>query len=273
MINIVYSNTSYLDILNIQSDYISKFSEKTLFINKNEIEMDEIYSKYDRVIFYDDSKEYSARLIECLSQLDCDYITFMHDIDILIEMDEEKMTSFYSFMRERGIDRIDLKYTKDIEGHELIRVDSKSPKEWVESEYVEVGGLYLVKQTNPEGNANLFNVNPSIWKRDSLLGMLNNFPNKTYRSIEELDVQAYCSNMQIYKIHCDKPLQCGYFECTPPFVYLHITHGGRLLLLDGRNVTEYGQSYSDLAQEYVKIAERYNLRNSSKSASNNTWRI
>ena len=97
-----------------------------------------------------------------------------------------------------------------------------------------------------------------------VLGLLNTFPNKTYRNIEGTDVQRYISNLLVYKLFTNKPVNCGYFQCLGIFKYLHISHSGKLLLLNDKYETEYGQSYSDISDEYVSIVTKYNLKFSNK---------
>ena len=53
---IVYGHTSYLDVLEIQTDYICSHGDVILFINSNDLGLDYLYDKYTRVIFYNDSK-------------------------------------------------------------------------------------------------------------------------------------------------------------------------------------------------------------------------
>ena len=76
---IVYGHTSYLDILEIQSDYIRNYGNVTLFLNSNDLELDGLYAKYDRVIFYDDNVQYAKRLIHCLNQIDDEYFLLIHE--------------------------------------------------------------------------------------------------------------------------------------------------------------------------------------------------
>jgi hypothetical protein len=261
MQNIIYSHTSYSDILKIQTDYISKYDNKILFINHNDILTDELYNHYDKVIFYDDSLQYAQRLNYCIDQIEDEYFTLIHDIDILINMDISVIDNLYKYMIEKDIDRIDLKYSDKL-NCEVTDITSNSIDEWkiVES----VGrGLFLLKQVNV--NEYIYNVNPSIWKKTAILNLLGKFPYKTYRDIEQLDVQYYClNNFTVYKLYSDKVLECGYFQCVSPFVYLHITHGGRMLYLDNNDKTEYNQSYIDLSDEYKSIVSKYDLQKSEK---------
>ena len=107
-------------------------------------------------------------------------------------------------------------------------------------------------------------MNPSIWKRESFIDLLSNFKHKNYRTIEDMDVQMYSKKFKIFKMFSNKKLDCGYFQCLESFVFLHISHNGKLLPLNMNFVTVYGQSYSDISNEYIKIVEKYDLINSNK---------
>lgn len=268
---IIYGHTDYLEIINIQTDYFKKYGKTTLFINKNDLDLDDLYSNYDRVIYYDDynvnnlfSAKYATRLIDCLKQIDDEYFLFSHDIDILINMDEESIDKLYDYMVLNKIDRIDLKQAPNVNSPEAIKFDkSLEFKDWASMAPSNMGdGNYLIKQTNPKDF--IYNVNPSIWKRSSLLEILEKFPNKTYRNVEEIDVQNFSTKFNVYKLYTKKPLDCGYFQCLELYTYLHITHMGKLLKLNKERATEFGQSYLDVSDEYVKIIDNYNLRDSIK---------
>ena len=88
MINyVIYSNTDYLDILKIQIDFIKDLKNKTLLINQNDLELSNLYENFNEVVFYNDSEPYASRLLN-LSKLGYDYILFIHDIDILININD-----------------------------------------------------------------------------------------------------------------------------------------------------------------------------------------
>ena len=75
MVNyIVYVNTDYLDVLEIQTDYISGRGNLTLFLNTNELDLTKLLSKYDKVIYYDGNDTYAKRLLTCLEQIDDEYL-------------------------------------------------------------------------------------------------------------------------------------------------------------------------------------------------------
>jgi len=247
MINyIVYSNTDYLDVLKIQTDYMQNIGNLSLFINKNDLDLSEIYSKYDNVIFYDGNDTYAKRLMTCLNQIDFEYFVLIHDIDILLKVKDETIINFFDFIKKNNVDRIDLKYTEKT--NDIIEFD--------------LNGLFLVPQKNE--NNFIYNVNPSIWKKSALLDIVTSFQHKTYRTIEDIDVQIFAKKFNVYKLNKEPKISCGYFNCVDDFIFLHISHSGKFLTLPSNFVTEYGQSYGDIANEYVKIVEKYNLKNSNK---------
>ena len=133
MINyIVYGNTDYLDVLQIQTDYMAGRGYLTLFINTNTLDMVDIYSKYDKVIFYNGQNQYARRLLTCLEQIDYDYFLFLHDIDILLAADTNMLEKFKDFLSINNFDRVDLKYNdKFTDETMLIKINENTdPSEW-----------------------------------------------------------------------------------------------------------------------------------------------
>ena len=223
-----------------------------------------MYSKYDNVIFYNNNDTYATRLLTSLQQVNLDYFLFIHDIDILLNVNNEHIQKFFDFLIQNNFERIDLKYTDNIEYSSLISTDiNLEVNEWVKTNKNTLNeGVYLVKQDDPKDY--IYNVNPSIWKRKSFLELLSAFPNKTYRTIEDQDVQNYCKRFNVFKLYSKAKLECGYFHCLDIFIFLHITHSGKFLPLNSDYKSVYGQSYSDISEEYIKIVNKYNLKKSNK---------
>lgn len=265
MINyIVYGNTDYLDVLEIQTDYIIGCGNVTLFLNNNDLDLEILTSKYDKVIYYDNGDTYSKRLLSCIQQIDEDYFLLLHDIDILLNVDNIMIKKFYDFLRVNNFDRIDLKHSDNKISNLIVEYNSnKKPIEWgIKLSEELTDDVYLIKQDNPYDF--IYNVNPSIWKRDSLIKLLSNFTHKNYRTIEEMDVQLFSKQFKIFKLTSNSKKLCGYFNCVDGFQFLHISHSGKLLPLNENFVTTYGQSYVDVSDEYVKIVNKYNLTKSNK---------
>ena len=243
---IIYGNTSYLDVLQIQTDYMVGRGHLTLFIDANTKDLGELYSRYDNIVFYNNNDQYAKRLLTCLSKIQDEYFLLIHDIDILINVDNSILTKLRDLVVSNGFDRLDLKYSEN-------KISSNS---------IEIDDLTLVKQDNPQDY--IYNVNPSIWKKEALVDLLSSFPYKTYRSIEEMDVQNFSMKYNVFKIHASNHLDCGYFKVLNFFKFLHISHGGKLLPLNNSFTTPYGQSYIDASDEYAKIVYKYNLTESPK---------
>lgn len=265
MVNfIVYSHSSYIEILEIQADYISKNTSATLIIDKNDLDLNRIYEKFDKVIFYDSSDTYPVRLSKSLSQINSEYILLIHDIDILLNYNIEILKSLQKFLIDNSFDRIDLKYTPkkgDGLNYRIIQnINDEIKYEKIET--INHENYYLIGQEDPTNY--IYNVNPSIWKRESLIDIMNKFPQKNYRTIEDFEVQTYSKKFNVFKIYSQNNLKCGYFECVDFFVFLHISHTGRLLPFNNSYTTVYGQSYIDIKDEYEKIINKYNLKNSKK---------
>lgn len=247
MINfIVYSHTDYKDILNIQADYLSGLGHITLFINNNDSLLDNaeynlLLSKFHNIVYYSDSEPYATRLLTCLKQIDDEYFLFLHDIDIVLSVDFLKIMQFYDFLKINNYDRVDLKHTFNLNTSCVINSED---------------GLFLIKSENPQDY--IYNVNPSIWKKESFVRMLSAFPNETYRSIE-FKVQEYCQQFNIFKLHSPKPLNCGWFICDSCFKFLHVVHFGKVLPMNPNYVTPSQQSYRDAKDEYIDMYTRYSM--------------
>ena len=223
---IIYSHSSYIDILRVQTDYIHKknYFNLTLFINSNCILPTDIASKFDKIFFYEESLTYPSRILQCLDKYNEEVFLFIHDIDILLEMDNDTISKMYNMMADSEIDRIDLKQTEKIISNENIILNDE---------------LLLIKQTDP--NKYIYNVNPSIWKKKPFSDILSRFSNRTYRDIEMIDVQNYCTKYNIYKLYSSLEKKCGYFNCSIFFVFLHISHSVKLLDLNESFTTMYNQ--------------------------------
>jgi len=264
MINyVIYGNTDYLDVLQIQTDYLKDIKNKILFINKNELNINLIYNEYIKVVFYDEANPYAKRLGECLNQIDDEYILLCHDIDIVFNVNQELIIEFYNFLKHNNFDRVDIKYTPTLDSTKIYKCqDKKNHKSWHIVDNIDNDDkLYLIKQTNPHDY--IYNVNPSIWKRDAILEIVNKFPNKSYREIEGFDVQVFSTKFDIYKIYSEYMVECGHYKCINDFVFFHISHNGKFVPLVNYS-TVYGQTYVNFKDEYEKIVKNYNLKSTNK---------
>jgi hypothetical protein len=237
---VIYSHTSYKNILKIQLDYM-KDKKLTLFINQNNEDMSDVYSKFNKVIFYEEGISYGQKLLSCLKQINYDYFIFIHDNDILFHTNEKIILELLTFLKNNNYDRIDFQLARDFD---LERGNTITDED-----------LYLIKSsnTNTENNGYIYNVNPSLWKRDSLIDIMEKYGHRDYRTIEHPEVQDYCLRFKIFKLFSKKRFNCGYFTCLEPFRYLHITHYRQIFnpsSLPPNSVKDIMEVYNDIMIKY-----------------------
>ena len=259
---IVYSHTSFIDALRVQTHHLNSYENKILLINKSDEDFSDLYSNYKEVIFYDDTLPYATRLLE-LKKLNLDYALFIHDIDVVINKDDSTIEYLLDKMKELDIDRIDLQYqniirTQNTTG-ELIDIELEAtgdttlniPFRW---ENPDDKRFYLTKQDDP--NFYIYNVNPSIWKISTFMELMTQFKYETYRTIELPPTQLFWRKYKIYKLFGPYIL-CGGMGCLPFFQFIHITHGGKLLPLEGHNLDEsLVDVYKSMIKEFSLDSDR-----------------
>jgi hypothetical protein len=258
---VIYSHTEFLDLLQITCDYLTSVKNKILIINKNDLNH-HLYSEFKDVIFYDDTLPYTDKVSDALKKINSKYILFSHEVDIPLKRDDVILNKFIELMELKSIDRIDLQPNGGNSGDFIQIVKHDNVENWpsVPSNETNPDEMYLGLHTDP--NSYIYNVNPSIWKKDSLIEIFDKFKGRSYRDIEYGDVQNYCLKFKIYNLYSiNNTLRCGYMNSLPLYKYLHITHYRRLLRFDGTWRCEFGWTYVDAADEYTEIVNKYNLKN------------
>jgi hypothetical protein len=148
-------------------------------------------------------------------------------------------------MSQHNIDRIDLQHKRDSSvKRNIINYNNN---------------INLIEHKNP--NQYNYNVNPSIYRFNKFKDIMFNF-NYSYRDIECSNVQNYCiDNLKIYTLHSNNPIVSCYFSITDIFLFLHITHTGKLAPKDIKMLKPSGPKFVNdmIHNEYKKIIEKYNL--------------
>lgn len=257
---VIYTHSSSEDVLNIQTDYLKEFNNKTLITNNPTVN-----KNYHNILYYDENLPYGKRLFDTISNIKEEYFLFTHEMDILVNYDKFILEQLFESMKILSIDKLDLKQNQ-IEGdvENIIELSNKPFKEWnkINRENIINDKTYLINKKDVRNY--IYNVNPSIWKRDSLLEIMEYCQNKDYRTIEEISTQQFCQKFNFYGLHTLIPLLCGYYNCVNEYKFLHITHSNKYLSINDNNVTNYGQSYSDISETYNKIINKYNLKNNNR---------
>jgi hypothetical protein len=245
---VIYGHSSFLEVLKIQLDHLIGKGKLTLFINKNEDDLDLIYEKFSKVVFYEDGLPYGKKLLSCLDKIDYEYFIFLHDNDIVYDFDSNTIKSFFYFLKNNKYDRIDFQLAYDFDKEKSTTINDDS--------------LYFIKSSNTDttNKGYIYNVNPSIWRLDTLRDIMIKFGHRDYRTIEHPEVQEYCLKYNIFKIYSKTQFNCGYFICLSPFKYIHITRYQKYLNLKNLNPIEY----KDIESVYNEIIDKYNLKSSEK---------
>ena len=212
---VIYSHSSFADILELQEERLQK-----LLIDYAVIIDDEFDYKggASEVITYRNDEPFATRLYNSMKKLKDNYILLMHEVDLIISADLSFLESATRLMEENQIDKIDLQQCPP---HHAPQVLSRI------SESVCIGrSLY-------PHDKYVYNVQPTLWKRESLIKALESYRDETYRSIEYSTIQQLCSeNLKCYRTVATEPLSLGYFSSIKEFVFLHLTHFYQLLPVD-----------------------------------------
>jgi hypothetical protein len=259
MTTAVYSHTDYLDVLNIQTKFLQNIDNKVLLINKNNLDIYNIYDCYDRVIFYDDSLTYAEKLNSSIKELNTKFVLLIHDVDILLHYDKGVLSNCLDIMEEKDLDRIDLQWMDRKDKS----FDIKNDQFFIEIPSNYDNKVFLVKNSSDSNgifNGYIYNVNPSIWKIESLIEITDAFNDKTYRNIEGIDVQKFCEKYKIYKLYSEKVIDTTYYKSVEFFQFLHITHYGMYMPISNI-VNKLPQSINEKYQEIIKL---FDLENSKR---------
>ena len=250
---VVYTHTDYLDVVTVHSEYL-KYEYNTLVINKNDLVLDELYSKFQEIIFYDDNLPYAGRLYQSLKQIDSEHVFLIHDMDIPLSIDKETIEKLLNYAKDNYIDRLDLQHESYEITENSIVIEAENFEKIIYTD-IENYKLCLVRSY-------LYNVNPSIWKKEVLLDILSNFINESYRTIESNRVCKYCERYSMYKLYTNNIVCTGYYNATPVFIFLHITHGGGLM------PPNYEKIDHNVRKSYLEILAKYKFNRPIKQ---NMW--
>ena len=201
----IYTHSDFFDILPIQIDYFSKHSFQG---SKVYLFSDKPYESPFENVVYDDTLPYASRLLHCIGKVDSSHILVIHENDVLIRYDGSVMNTLVETMVKNGIDSLEMKHGSKSSDPITVNQDISIGKKW---EY-------------------FFCVQPTIWNTERLSALLDKFRDRSYRLIEQDDVQAYVSEKYRSYITVHRnPLQSMWYRVPPYFCFLHLT--SRLLLL------------------------------------------
>jgi hypothetical protein len=236
----IYSNSQVFDVLEIQFEYLSKLFNNTnqkvyLFVDKPYDK--ETSLKYETIL-YDNNTTYNKRLIHCISKIKGDYFIISQENDVLFKFNKNTILKIIETMKVNSIDSVELK---------------QQPKC---NNIIKVSDNLSLSQPDPPYT---FNVQPRIWNRNSGINFFKSIANKTYKTIENANVQnVIISNYKTHSLcskHQVKSLR--QFVQIPEYIFLHITHQGGFLKQNMNNLDKsILDEYNTIYNKYIKSSKR-----------------
>jgi hypothetical protein len=162
---------------------------------------------------YKDNMSYSDRIKEALININEKYLLIWHDNNILNEdTDTEGFKKIEEFINNNYVDQI-----------RLHAGSCKLPGINIKDD--------IYKMRNDDHY--IYSVYPTIWNKQTLIKLFEKFPDKTYRNIEEIDVQDYVSKLENYYLwNAEKSIPKGCSSELLPHIikYLHVILRGKWIL-------------------------------------------
>jgi len=224
---ILYTHTDVKDVwppfFGQTKKYLNGF-KKYIFVNDNDINIPEEYN----IVLYDDSKIYRKRFLSCLQQLDDEFVMIHHEDMFLygepdinkLKIYQDRLTNQYSFVK-------------------LIRGGNSRGKS---------DDIYPELKKIDKSFEYIFAIQPTIWKREKLIELLENSSGDTIWEFE-VAAQKTCRDRNILGYYVDDGgVKRGRFHWDSkvyPYVATAVVKGKW-------NIKEY-------PEELKKISEDYNI--------------
>jgi hypothetical protein len=208
---LLYTHSDFKDVLRIYiENYKKYFNHVPLSVCVNNANW--IRSEYDGIFVfqniyeYDETLTYPGRIASVLSKIDTPYTLLNQEINVIVDHPSRNILStILAFMKETNADQVRLS-------------DS--------------GLLNIVRDNTMIHKMNggfIMSVISAIWKTSSLHTLYSAFAHKTYRTIEDQDVQQFVEhNLANYYISSTldiehRPLHALSYH----FPSIHVTHHGK----------------------------------------------
>lgn len=235
---VIFSNSEYSYLWPIIEESVSKIKIHKIFVSDfNEIEKPKNFQQY---IQYNSNNCYSKRWThDILPKIESEYILIVHDVSIIVNMNEEFILKNIKLMCENSIDRCSLNVFSG-------------------NQQIENYGIKLCNLNNASGNTiTPYDVCSAIWRKKSLKTLFEIFPEETYASSElNHNLQNFCRNN--FKCYGQQKTNEKIFYCLGrpylnEFKILHITIKKEIL-----NPIEV---YMDMKDDFLYYSNKYNLNN------------
>jgi hypothetical protein len=207
---LVISNTSYIDILDIYLRQNKKyFSDMPMILAIDDINyIQNTYNNefhFEKIIQYDNTLPYGARMKFLLEQLDTPYVLVNQDSNVIVDYPKDNIfNNIINFMKENNVHQVRL---LDAGILNIIRNDDL---------FHENNGPYFMSAMT------------AVWDRKELLKMYSNFSDHVMRCIECEPIQNYVKQLKNYYISSPNDSIQPESHCINyHFPTCHVTHLGR----------------------------------------------
>lgn len=110
---IIYTHSDYKDVWKLLFGQLKKYLPNQKVYVLSDSEHSEIPNEYTTIV-YDDSKVYTDRLKECLSQIDEDIVLFQHEDMVLFNQPKvELFDKYINYVKEDKVDSVKLIYVME----------------------------------------------------------------------------------------------------------------------------------------------------------------
>ena len=220
---LIYTHSEYQDIWPIVLDTLSKLKIQTrISFAMDKRPTNSSFDSYT-IYLYDDQLTYPGRLASLCKQIASDYLFFFHDIDILVNLNQERLDMLMEWIVAMDVDRFAL---------------GIFPTHCYVTTYQDIP---IAKLNHCRCNwfTSPYDPGPSIWKRSTLEELMLKVSDATYRSIEDSPIQEFLAEKKVFGFAKRElePLFTIGRPFTPWFAFCH-------LLIRGQWVSKEGwQSY------------------------------
>lgn len=238
-----YSHSDYSDLWEVLKDTTSKLIpnkyKRLVAVNGNSSTEP---AGFDNILTYDDSLNYSDKVLSLINQITTEYVAFIHDNDLMTSFSDDIFKDLLAIIKANSIDRCIF----GIIGHNNGTIHHTH------------FNLVDSKNTKTPHFRIPYDVGPSVWRVQAFKNALTVVPNTSYRDIEDSAIQNYCTeHLNIYGFANDNAKRPYYVIGRPfpePFQFLHMFVRGKMY--ESYVYMEQEENFKHIVTKYPSIANR-----------------
>lgn len=226
---LIYTHTEYSDVLDVTLKRLHKFFPIKVSIcsDNARIISDAYKEKYniEEIYEYDDTQVYGSKLLSVIERINTKYILLNHDVNILYDyVNIDIINKILEQMETKNIDTVRLS-TSGIDTKNINETD-------------------FLHEILPRETYHM-TVQPTIWKKETLLKFCQKFSDTVYRDFELGERQEYASNFKNYYVHTKKDHHITFnYYLSVYYPCMHSIYRGKW------NIIQHTKEVPELAEEY-----------------------